>query len=467
MEAFKNICVNLWRLLKKSFRRYKMIYIAAAVVLVLLIGCLVSCHKHTPGPEATCTEPQICTECGKVLAEPLGHTPGPEATCSGPQLCTVCGEVITPALEHTLTAETCTEDSHCTVCGYIAKSASGHDVGEDGVCKVCGEQICAAGCEYIKPGADGTSPADAADLLSETANSGHYNNSIDAYYASYTLICGDYGLEYVPANQDGSENFAKILSDFAEKYPNQKVFSMIVPKAAAFLSPSNYDDLHDPISGYINNTYAKMTDKVNTVDAFGALEAHKGEYLYYRSDINWTSLGAYYATAEFLRQNGMAPMELNSYETVIQTEYTGALYYFANEDANLKINQDYTVLRYPHTGYTFQFSSDGENWENGKAIDCTAFGYSYAFIKGDQPLSVIRTDNHNGKTLMVIKDSFANAMIPYLIDYYETIVIVDFRQGMKKTEELVNRYDVNDILLICNNQSASDYQDTLKSVLMS
>ena len=58
---------------------------------------------HTPGPEATCTEPQICTVCGAILELPTGHTPGdwivdkePTADEEGSkhQECVDCGEIL-------------------------------------------------------------------------------------------------------------------------------------------------------------------------------------------------------------------------------------------------------------------------------------------------------------------------------------------------------------------------------------
>ena len=58
-----------------------------------LMTPLTACHKHVPGPEATCTTDQICLECEKVLVEALRHEPGPEATCAAPQICLRCGEI--------------------------------------------------------------------------------------------------------------------------------------------------------------------------------------------------------------------------------------------------------------------------------------------------------------------------------------------------------------------------------------
>jgi len=111
---------------------------------------------HSKGPEANCTDNQICTVCGILLVkayghdylptvteptctaqgyttfscsqchesyrdvwtDPVPHTPGADATCTEDQLCTVCGTVVTPAMGHSydsvVTPPTCTEEGFTT-----------------------------------------------------------------------------------------------------------------------------------------------------------------------------------------------------------------------------------------------------------------------------------------------------------------------------------------------------------------
>lgn len=88
-------------------------------------GCTIG--QHEPGPAATCTTPQKCTECGKVLKAALGHKPGAKATCTKPQKCTVCGAILVKSGDHTPGAEaTCTEPQKCLECGKVLVQALGH-----------------------------------------------------------------------------------------------------------------------------------------------------------------------------------------------------------------------------------------------------------------------------------------------------------------------------------------------------
>ncbi len=116
---------------------------------------------HTPGAQATCTQPQTCVVCGEVLASENGHTPGEKPTCTQPQICLVCGDELLPALGHNMVHSnaiepTCTEDgyssgSHCVLCGYEEGNqiipAKGHTPNGDVTCTAT--QVCTECNEVI------------------------------------------------------------------------------------------------------------------------------------------------------------------------------------------------------------------------------------------------------------------------------------------------------------------------------
>ena len=436
------------------------------VLAAVLSVPLTACHKHIPGPEATCTTDQICLECEKVLTPALGHEEGEPATCAAPQICLRCGEILAEALPHTPSGPaSCTVSQTCTVCGEVLIQANGHNVGADGICAACGKQVCELGQIYVAPGKGSYTDTDADGVVAETANSGHYHNDLASYYSGTVLICGDYGEEYFTPDPTGSNGYASIVNDFAAKYPNLNVTALIVPKCCAFESPADREDAGSSIRSFIGSTYDMMDSRVKTADAFGVMAPHAGEYLFYRTDHHWTSLGAYYASVAYCQANGIEPLALDEYETVIRGGVTGTLYMYSNHDGNLQRNLDYTACHFPTTGYTMQCYNGG--WYNAVAVNGSYRDYASVFINGDNPLTVINTDNENGKTLLIFKESYGNAFVPYMIDYYQRIVVVDIREETDSVAALIDRYGVTDALFINNEQAAIGFQDIIRGKAMS
>lgn len=445
-------------------RKKAVLLIAVIMILAVLTACG---HKHTPGAAATCTEPQVCTDCGEVLVEALGHNPGPAATCTEPQICTRCGYVFEEAKGHTPGAvATCTEPQVCTVCGEVLALAKGHNVGESGVCLICGEQVVPEGQNYIPAGNHGTASDDISGIISETQNTGHYSNSVNAYYAGNVLVCGNYGLEYFLPDENGDSGYADIVNKFAEKYPSVNVTALLAPKSCVYNYPEGYTDPYEKTKSYIDSTYGMMNSGIKTADCLGVMDEHEGEYMFYRTDHHWTSLGAYYASVAYCNANGIEAESLESYETVVKTGFIGTLYGYAGNDSNLTAMPDYTVGHYPQKGYSMVYKADG-SWFSGRAITGTQNTYAGMFVCGDQPLSVFTTENKNGKNLIIFKESYGNAFVPYMIDYYETVVVVDIRKDTDSVESIMEKYNITDALIINNCQAAVSLQGELRAKALS
>ena len=63
--------------------------------------------------------------------------------------------------------------------------------------------------------------------------------------------------------------------------------------------------------GLIQEAYAQVPESAGIVDFSGTLTEHKDEYIYYRTDHHWTTLGAYYAYAQLMQQLGQEPVALS------------------------------------------------------------------------------------------------------------------------------------------------------------
>lgn len=326
----------------------------------------------------------------------------------------------------------------------------------------------ASSAQSVSPQKPSTETASTFPEVAETVSGGHYHNNIAAQYSGNVLICGDYALEYFSVPAAGNAGYAAMVNAFAAKYPTLNVSCALVPKSCAFHAPKGYADCSANQQNYIANTYAALNASVKRVDAFGTMAAHRDEYLYYRTDHHWTSLGAYYASAAYCSANGIVPRGIESYATVVNRGYLGSLYSFSTTSLKEKLRQnlDYTVGHLPQTSYTMTYQNGGKTY-SGTAINKNANSYAGMFLCGDQPFTDIVTVNKNGRRLMVFKESYGNAFVPYMIDYYEEIIVVDIRSDKHSAAALISQYGITDALILNNVQASVSLAETLQARLNS
>lgn len=139
-----------------------------------------------------------------------------------------------------------------------------------------------------------------------------------------------------------------------------------------------------------------MGQNIKTVPLHDALNAHRTEYIYFRTDHHWTALGAYYAYVQFCNVKGITPHDLSDYEV---SQYTGFLGSFYNDGGKPQAMADDpdTVNAYHPVSSTAAMkygSSEDSELTGGKVIfdeSTAAASLKYgAFIMGDNPFTVMR-----------------------------------------------------------------------------
>jgi hypothetical protein len=68
------------------------------------------------------------------------------------------------------------------------------------------------------------------------------------------------------------------------------------------------------------------------------------------------------------------------------------------------------------------------------------------YISGDLPLERFDSDVKNNRRLVVIKNSFGNALIPHLVQNFETVFVIDYRYFQGSIYDLVINQNITDIL---------------------
>ena len=199
----------------------------------------------------------------------------------------------------------------------------------------------------------------------------------------------------------------------------------------------------------------------NTVflDGFSTLRSHAEEYIYYGTDHHWTTLGAYYAYQTWAMENKVTAVSYNTDK--VSESFHGTLH----SKTNLPGLPFDTIEAYAYQGTrevyydmskTPAYSLYAEKYLSGKNL----YGY---FLDVNHMLIEIRNTSYEkespdkerknkGTSLFLIKDSFANCMVPYLSEHYETIYILDLRYYKGKLSQLLDTYVTKDtdVLILYN-----------------
>lgn len=255
-------------------------------------------------------------------------------------------------------------------------------------------------------------------------------------------------MEVVYENKDLESRYANAVNTFAELMPNVNVYSLITPNSTQFYSPSDIrEGSNTNEKNMIDYIYSNMNSSVTCVDAYSKLRSRVDEYIYFRTDHHWTQTGAYYAYTAYCEAAGLTPVPLSQFETGRVTcsqngadTFLGTLYSnlssYPVQRAEMEANPDYCQYYFPvskcnDTAYAGLYEGnyvDARNYVTTVARSVYDTYLYMAFISGDQPISIIDTDVDNDKVVMVVKESYGNAFVPFLTSHYSKVVVVDPRE---------------------------------------
>lgn len=266
-----------------------------------------------------------------------------------------------------------------------------------------------------------------------------------------------------------------MMTSFLERYDREITFSL-VPNSYAILKdevPAGFPGADQ--SRYTSQIYEQLKsadEQLEIVDFSQALSEHSDEYIYYRTDHHWTTLGAYYAYEEYCRQKGLTPVALEELEGNTVEDFYGTFYSKAKRPGQPADTITWYDVPTEEFAFVANLQQDKELLEYGTIIqedglellsvdsmmDKRKFEVrdKYAsFMWGNSGYVKIKSghnlDHQDGKTsrLLLFKDSYANSMIPYLIYNYDEIIVVDLRYAAKSVKELMQE-EFDDIFVMYN-----------------
>ena len=285
------------------------------------------------------------------------------------------------------------------------------------------------------------------------------------------LIKGTRAIEIFTGSAEMSKSYASLVNKTASVMPeNVKFYNMLVPTASEFYSGDTYSSGVHSQKKVIKSSYSQMDKNVKTIDVYPYLEKATDEYIYFRTDHHWTARGAYLGYLAFCKASKNEPVPIDELETGKIEDFVGSLYKASNSDV-LKKNPDYVEYFKTRVDVDAQVYSDSR-MINGQKVFVVARAVNsdnkyLAFIGGDQPLEKIVTSNKNGKKILVIKESYGNALVPFLCDNYEEVYVVDPRKTNFNLASFVESQSIDEVLMInyAFAMSNETYKDALLSML--
>ncbi|MCK3655120.1 hypothetical protein A4G19_04895 [Pasteurellaceae bacterium Macca] len=261
-------------------------------------------------------------------------------------------------------------------------------------------------------------------------------------------------------NFSGSKKTLKPFADLINRYQSElgddvKIYAMLIPSGSDFYLPTkvNHGILKEKENIDIFPTL--LNDKIIPVNAYAEIAPHKDEYIMYKTDHHWTGLGAYYAYRAFAKVAGFSPLELSDMQHVKASKtFLGSLYNYTHEKS---LTQNPDLLEY----YKIPTKTTAVVYKDnsGKGIPATLYyekttGYG-VFLGGDYALMHIQAENQSKRKILIIKDSFGNALSTYLPTHYSDVYIVDYRYFKQSIPELMRKHDIKELLYAHNTFAAN------------
>lgn len=238
------------------------------------------------------------------------------------------------------------------------------------------------------------------------------------------------------------------LANLCERHPGM-VDAMIVPSASLVLKdklPANAPGLDE--DAHLDEIYsAVQAAGGNVFDMRETLGSHAEEYIFYRTDHHWTDLGAWYAYEAWAQANDLALFDRSAAQAVTVEDFYGTNYSRARKPGIVPDTITYYDL--PNI-LSVEDNAGGEvTWEIGPLYEYSDFETRdkyKAFLRGNNAYSVLEGSGEG--SILVVKDSYANAFIPYLVENYAQIGIVDLRYTVEKVDSFIQRGGYDKVLVL-------------------
>lgn len=258
--------------------------------------------------------------------------------------------------------------------------------------------------------------------------------------------------------QNGA-SYAKSVNKYKEKFPNVKMYSLIVPTAISYYLPEKFKQYDPDEKGHIDAINAQLSN-ITPVDVYSVLAKHTDEPIFFNTDHHWTQLGAFYGAEEFAKTAGVDFKPLSEFDKKDGGDFVGSAYGNSGDDPKiLDLTEKFTYYVPKSDFSTTFYDLDGTNetpfFYFAPPDELDKFGKYSLYMYGDGHIVHLNTSCKNGRRLLILKEAFANPFCVNLVNSFEDIWIADMKYMKTTATKLINDNNITDLLFCLSTYSTS------------
>lgn len=204
-----------------------------------------------------------------------------------------------------------------------------------------------------------------------------------------------------------------------------------------------------------------VTENENLLDLGNILKQHREEYIYYKTDHHWTTLGAYYSYRELIKKLGKLPYDIEHFNSKKVTDE-----FFGTYDSKVSLEKSifkrvadsieiYTSDRI--NGAKMKIDGKDEIYDSIYDTGALAKKDKYTiFFGGNHSITDIFLSEAPENTLVIIKDSFAHSIAPFFLEHYDRVIMIDLRYYNKSLGKYLKEVKNYDLLVLYSTQSFAE-----------
>lgn len=304
-------------------------------------------------------------------------------------------------------------------------------------------------------------PEPQKDFRAEEADFNLSNGLLVVYQDDHWKCLGLFG-------GGSGDNYADALNTLQEKVGSKvKIYSMPAPLASQFYLPKNASDYSSDQSKCFDEVAEKLDKRIVSINVCDELAKHTEEEIYCRTDHHWQALGAYYACKVFAETAGVPYPELDKYEKQVREGYVGTMYAFSEDSRILNDPEDFTWY-VPTCDYTAYFYDTSFNYkfEDDLLFETDTPNSYLTFLGSDEYVVKAKTSVKNHRKLLVIKDSYGNAEIPFFTGSFEEVYVADMRYFQRNLPNFIKSMGITDVLFsMCSYSVVGGNADNLMNLV--